>query len=186
MSGCKESKSGLTTNLSKPFHMPELVARLRALVRRSSNLPYPGLMLKEIAVASERMRAKVGTLHFERAPGIAAGFVVPGNDSRISQVIDNLVENARSFSPKGGTVRVSCRRLRNEAEIVVDDDGPGIRPEALARIFERFYTDRPEGFGQNSGLGLSISRQIIEGHGGRVWAENRTVAVPRSEPRVVG
>jgi len=125
-------------------------------------------------------------LHFERAPGIAAGFVVPGNDSRISQVIDNLVENARSFSPKGGTVRVTGRRLRNEAEIIVDDDGPGIRPEALAKIFERFYTDRPEGFGQNSGLGLSISRQIIEGHGGRIWAENRTVAVPRGEPRIGG
>ena len=57
---------------------------------------------------------------------------------------------------------------------IVDDDGPGIPPHALERIFERFYTDRPEqGFGQNSGLGLSISRQIVEAHGGRIWAENR-------------
>ena len=89
-------------------------------------------------------------------------------------MIDNLISNARSFSPPGGTVRITCHRLKNEVEIVVDDDGPGIRPEAIDKIFERFYTDRPEqGFGQNSGLGLSISRQILEGHGGRIWAENR-------------
>jgi len=110
----------------------------------------------------------------ERAPGAPEGYVVPGHESRLGQVMDNLVTNARSFSPKGGTVRIACRRLKYEVEIVVDDDGPGIRSEALARIFERFYTDRPEhGFGQNSGLGLSISKQIVEGHGGRVWAENR-------------
>ena len=69
---------------------------------------------------------------------------------------------------------MACRRLKSEIEIVVDDDGPGIRPDALERVFERFYTDRPhQGFGQNSGLGLSISKQIIEAHGGRIWAENR-------------
>ena len=63
---------------------------------------------------------------------------------------------------------------------IVDDDGPGVPPHALERIFERFYTDRPEqGFGQNSGLGLSISRQIVEAHGGRIWAENRPGA-PRT------
>jgi two-component system, OmpR family, sensor histidine kinase ChvG len=76
-------------------------------------------------------------------------------------------------------VRVAMRRTRVEGEgehieIHVEDDGPGIPPHALERIFERFYTDRPEqGFGQNSGLGLSISRQIVEAHGGRIWAENR-------------
>ncbi len=113
-------------------------------------------------------------LSLERAPGAPAGYVVPGHESRLGQVMDNLVTNARSFSPKGGTVHIVCRRLKNEVEIVVDDNGPGIRPEALARIFDRFYTDRPEhGFGQNSGLGLSISKQIVEGHGGRLWAENR-------------
>ena len=71
-------------------------------------------------------------------------------------------------------MRVTCRRLKNEVEIIVDDDGPGIRADALEKIFERFYTDRPhQGFGQNSGLGLSISKQIVEAHGGRIWAENR-------------
>ena len=73
-------------------------------------------------------------------------------------------------------MRITCRRVRTEIEIVVDDDGPGIREDALERIFERFYTDRPnQGFGQNSGLGLSISRQIVEAHGGHIWAENRTL-----------
>jgi len=107
-------------------------------------------------------------------------FIVPGHDSRLGQVINNLIDNARSFSPQGGQVRVACRRLKDEVEITVDDDGPGIPDHALGRIFERFYTDRPEeqGFGQNSGLGLSISRQIVEAHGGRIWAENRAPEAP--------
>jgi two-component system, OmpR family, sensor histidine kinase ChvG len=101
-------------------------------------------------------------------------FSVPGHDSRLGQVITNLLSNAQSFSEPGNKVRINCRRLRSDVEIVVDDDGPGIRPDALERVFERFYTDRPhQGFGQNSGLGLSISKQIIDAHGGRIWAENR-------------
>jgi len=112
-------------------------------------------------------------------------FCVLGHDSRLAQVMTNLIDNARSFSEPGGEVRVALRRLRvdpdadldNEGErivITVEDDGPGIPPHALERIFERFYTDRPDqGFGQNSGLGLSISQQIVEAHRGRIWAENR-------------
>ncbi|MBR1217359.1 sensor histidine kinase [Bradyrhizobium sp. U87765 SZCCT0131] len=102
-------------------------------------------------------------------------FSVPGHDSRLGQVVSNLLSNAQSFSKSGGSVRVLCRRAKNDMiEIVIDDDGPGIRPGALEKIFDRFYTDRPEqGFGQNSGLGLSISKQIVEAHGGRIWAENR-------------
>jgi two-component system sensor histidine kinase ChvG len=109
---------------------------------------------------------------FEGGP--ADTFAVRGHDSRLGQVISNLVVNAQSFSESGGKVRVVCRRVKSEIEIVVDDNGPGIRDDALERIFERFYTDRPhQGFGQNSGLGLSISKQIIEAHRGRIWAENR-------------
>ncbi len=101
-------------------------------------------------------------------------FAVPGHDSRISQVFTNLIDNARSFSPSGGAVRVTARKLKGIIEVLVDDDGPGIREDALQRIFERFYTDRPhQDYGQNSGLGLSISKQIIEAHGGSIWAENR-------------
>jgi two-component system sensor histidine kinase ChvG len=90
-------------------------------------------------------------------------------------VISNLLDNARSFSPAGGSVRLTVRRLRKDIEIVVDDDGPGVNPDAMEKIFERFYTDRPEqGFGQNSGLGLSISKQIVEAHGGSIRVQNRT------------
>ena len=115
-------------------------------------------------------------------------FLVPGHDSRLGQVINNLIDNARSFSPAGGTVRVTCRRLRGDVEIMVDDDGPGINPDAMEKIFERFYTDRPhQGFGQNSGLGLSISLQIVEAHGGRLWAENRIATpAPGEPPQVLG
>jgi two-component system, OmpR family, sensor histidine kinase ChvG len=115
-------------------------------------------------------------------------FSVPGHDSRVGQVISNLLSNAQSFSCAGGNVRILCRRIRSGIEILVDDDGPGIRPDALERIFERFYTDRPhQGFGQNSGLGLSISKQIIEAHGGRIWAENRAgPADEDGEPTVAG
>ena len=115
-------------------------------------------------------------------------FSVPGHDSRLGQVISNLLSNAQSFSKPGDKVRIVCRRTRGEVEIVVDDDGPGIGEDALERIFERFYTDRPhQGFGQNSGLGLSISKQIIEAHGGRIWAENRTgPADDDGKPTVAG
>ena len=115
-------------------------------------------------------------------------FSVPGHDSRLGQVISNLLSNAQSFSEPGNKVRINCRRVRAEIEVVVDDDGPGIRPDALERVFERFYTDRPhQGFGQNSGLGLSISKQIIDAHGGRIWAENRPgPADEDGEPTVAG
>ena len=115
-------------------------------------------------------------------------FSVPGHDSRVGQVISNLLSNAQSFSEADGKVRIVCRRLRAQIEIVVDDDGPGIRPDALERIFERFYTDRPhQGFGQNSGLGLSISKQIIDAHGGRIWAENRVGPIGEDgEPTMAG
>ena len=120
--------------------------------------------------------------------GATDTFSVPGHDSRLGQVVSNLLSNAQSFSDPGGKVRVTCRRVRSEIEIVVDDDGPGIGEDALERIFERFYTDRPhQGFGQNSGLGLSISKQIIEAHNGRVWAENRHgPADADGKPAVVG
>ena len=101
-------------------------------------------------------------------------FRVLGHDNRLGQVVRNLVDNARSFTKPGTQVHVRLRRTRRDVEFRVEDDGPGIRPENLDKIFDRFYTDRPEGyFGKNSGLGLSISKQIVEAHRGRIWAENR-------------
>ena len=104
---------------------------------------------------------------------------VMGREGPLSQVVRNLVENARSFSPPGGEVKVGLSRVTSPRgpllRVTVDDQGPGVPPDKLEKIFERFYTDRPQGakFGNNSGLGLSIVRQIVETHRGRVWAENR-------------
>jgi two-component system, OmpR family, sensor histidine kinase ChvG len=151
-------------------------SRLDAELQRQEAVPVDltKLLNTLVGVANEVKRddgVKV-TLRFEG--GGARAFDVPGHDSRVGQVVDNLIENARSFSPPGGTVRVTCRRLKNNIEIVVDDDGPGVRPDAFEKVFERFYTDRPhQGFGQNSGLGLSISKQIVDAHGGAIWVENR-------------
>lgn len=128
-------------------------------------------------------------LTFEPKDAPPSQFTLLGNDSRLGQVFDNLVENARSFSPQDGKVRIFCKRLPNEIEIAVEDEGPGVRPEALTRIFERFYTDRPEHrFGQNSGLGLSISKQIVESHGGQIWAENRLSPAKKAGevPKIAG
>jgi two-component system sensor histidine kinase ChvG len=112
-------------------------------------------------------------LEIAYAPG-AHPYRVNGHDSRLHQVMVNLLENAISFSPPDGRVTVAVRRIGNEIQIAIEDEGPGIPEENLERIFERFYTDRPqENFGQNSGLGLNISRQIVVAHGGRLYAENR-------------
>lgn len=114
-------------------------------------------------------------------------YLVIGHDSRLGQVVTNLIENARSFTPPGSVVRVTCRRARKFVEIVVDDSGPGVRPDAMEKIFERFYTDRPDqGFGQNSGLGLSISKQIVEAHEGAISAENRMKPTDGGEQQVAG
>jgi two-component system sensor histidine kinase ChvG len=101
--------------------------------------------------------------------------MVEGHAGRLGQVVTNLIENARSLVPtQGGKVRISLKRSGDEAVIAVTDNGPGIAPENTVRIFERFYTDRPdaEDFGQNSGLGLSIVQQIVEAHGGHIVAGN--------------
>jgi len=152
-------------------------SRLDAELQRQDMAPVDlrRLLTTLASVANEtRLGHDVGVEARFEGRSVNDAFWVPGHDSRLGQVISNLLSNAQSFSNPGGKVRILCRRVRSEIEILVDDDGPGIRPDALERVFERFYTDRPhQGFGQNSGLGLSISKQIIEAHGGRIWAENR-------------
>ena len=132
----------------------------------------------------------------DRAPDVEPPpFLVFGYDSRLGQVFNNLIDNARSFSAPNGRVSVAVRcadapmpPVRRGYEITIDDNGPGIPAEAFERIFERFYTDRPDqGFGQNSGLGLSISRQIVEVHGGTIVAMNRYgPGSDEEEPPVLG
>lgn len=124
-----------------------------------------------------RARGKVVEITFksDRKNAGKTGFVVLGHESRIGQIITNLIENARSFvSDKGGKIDVRLRKDAGNCIVEIEDNGPGIEAENIDRIFERFYTDRPnsEDFGQNSGLGLSISRQIAEAHGGSLEAQN--------------
>jgi two-component system sensor histidine kinase ChvG len=100
--------------------------------------------------------------------------VVLGAEGRLGQVLRNLISNAISFSPPGGSITVSARREDDQVIVTVDDEGPGIPQDKLRAIFERFYSERPKGerFGTHSGLGLSISKQIIDAHGGTLTAEN--------------
>lgn len=137
-----------------------------------------------VAVSRETTRNKKAVeieLRVAKLPLGVKGYFVVGHDLRIGQVITNLIENARSFVPEDhGHIILSLARAGKFNILTVDDNGPGIRADNIDRIFERFYTDRPAGeaFGQNSGLGLSISRQIVEAHGGTLTAEN----IPGTKP----
>ncbi len=139
-------------------------------------------------VALDRMLATLVELHEATAtdgashlrlvvPGNArpAEFVVPGIADRLVQVLRNLIANAISFSPRGGTITLAVQRDQDTVVVTIDDEGPGIPDGKLAAIFDRFYSERPAGekFGTHSGLGLSISKQIVEAHRGIIRAENR-------------
>ena len=104
---------------------------------------------------------------------------VPGIESRLSQVFRNLIANAESFSPPQGEIRLIARQQGRAVLVSILDQGPGIPEDKLTAIFDRFYSERPAGekFGTHSGLGLSISKQIVEAHRGMIWAENRKDAV---------
>ncbi len=111
--------------------------------------------------------------------------MVQGLEGRMAQVFVNLITNAISFCERGDAIRIWSRTRANRVLIVVEDTGPGIPDDALTKVFQRFYSERPEGqFGNNSGLGLAISKQIVEAHAGVIWAENirPTDADPTSEP----
>ncbi|SEL93721.1 two-component system, OmpR family, sensor histidine kinase ChvG [Roseovarius azorensis] len=103
----------------------------------------------------------------------AQPIVITGLEARLAQVFVNLIANAISFCEEGDAIRVWARRRANRVLVVVEDTGPGIPDQALEKVFQRFYSERPEGdFGNNSGLGLAISKQIVEAHDGVIWAEN--------------
>ncbi|HZZ63755.1 MAG TPA: sensor histidine kinase [Roseiarcus sp.] len=174
------SASRLDAELARGEAGPiDVAALLRAVVSMVQDSPRSNGARIDLSIPSRRGR---------RAD---ADYFVLGHDSRLAQVVTNLIDNACSFSEPSGVVRVALARGATSTDggapeervvVTVEDDGPGIPPHALERIFERFYTDRPsQGFGQNSGLGLSISRQIVEAHGGRIFAMNRA-----AEADVVG
>lgn len=131
------------------------------------------VMLADIHRTTAAADPQAPRLAVELPPGPA--LTVPGLEGRLTQVFQNLIANALSFSPPGGLVRLSARRANGAVEVTVSDDGPGIPEGKEEAIFERFYTERPAGekFGTHSGLGLSISKQIVEAHGGSIVAANR-------------
>jgi two-component system sensor histidine kinase ChvG len=96
-------------------------------------------------------------------------------EGRLGQVFRNIIANAITFSPTGGTIWLRARRVDGSVEVIVEDEGPGLPDAKLEAVFDRFYSERPasEKFGTHSGLGLSISKQIVEAHGGKIRAENR-------------
>ncbi len=113
-----------------------------------------------------------------------SGLVVRGAEDRLVQVFRNIISNAESFSPPAGRIAISASERGGVVEIVFEDEGPGIPDGKLEQIFDRFYSERPreERFGQHSGLGLAISKQIVEALRGRITAENRR----NKEGRVLG
>ncbi|SMY06758.1 sensor N-terminal transmembrane domain-containing protein [Flavimaricola marinus] len=99
--------------------------------------------------------------------------IIQGLEGRLAQVFVNLITNAISFCESGDAIRIWARKRENRVLVVVEDTGPGIPDNALSKVFQRFYSERPANdFGNNSGLGLAISKQIVEAHGGVIWAEN--------------
>ncbi len=159
-----------------------LASRLDAELQRADNSPTDVQKVLETVVnMANDMKTKHNVqVHLQvRTDGIPDGaleaaFYVHGNDSRLAQVASNLIDNAKSFSPPDGVVDVIVQRLPQHVRFMVLDSGRGIPPDNVQRIFERFYTDRPaKHFGNNSGLGLSISKQIVDAHGGEIYAENR-------------
>jgi two-component system sensor histidine kinase ChvG len=167
-------------------------SRLDAELARQDALPVDlrQLLKTVVGVLRDTSAADGPEIALDIAPGGNSAYIVLGHDGRLGQVFNNLVDNARSFCRKDGQVRVALKRANRGVEATIDDDGPGIRADQFERIFERFYTDRPDGesFGQSSGLGLAITKQIVEAHRGRVTAENRTAPAetPDGEPRVLG
>ena len=150
-------------------------SRLDAELSRARFEPVDlGRMIEELLPLWEpRAAAREVSLAFARPRAGTA--VMPGYGSRIARALDNLVDNAISFSPPGGLVEIAAAQVGDEVLLSVEDEGPGVPPEARDAIFRRFHSLRPdnEAFGRHSGLGLAIAKAIVEGHDGRIAAEDR-------------
>ena len=185
---------------------PELQERLLAIVR--DDVHRLDRLITDIAEASRLdaqlsrakfdevdLRAMIGALiagrdergidrgirlRLDLHDGGGAGFVVLGEGGRLERVIDNLIDNAVSFSPEGGTIRINLTRESDDVVIEVEDEGPGVPLDAREKVFQRFQSLRPadEAFGKHSGLGLAIARTIVEAHQGQITAEARRGDVP--------
>ncbi len=173
----EEVRQAAATILKQARHLQYLVDLLLTF-QRLEHEPVPveevavGAWLGQVAATWKPILESVGLqLHTEIAPDVGD---VQGNYDYLQQVIDNLLDNARKFSPDGGQVTLRAWREGNEVYISVSDQGIGIAPEKLSRIFERFYQAEESltrRFG-GMGLGLSLCREIVHRHGGRIWAES--------------
>ncbi len=150
-------------------------SRLDAELSREATEPVDLAHLLETIVDIYRITHDLKGTEIALSVDLPPGATVIGRDERLGQIFRNLIDNAMSFSAAAGKVTIAAVAEGQSARVTVDDEGPGIPPENLESIFDRFYTERPaeHGFGANSGLGLPIARQIATGLGGRIWAENR-------------
>lgn len=173
-------------------------SRLDAELSRTQMAPVNLRRLLETIVEVHQATGKAGDIGFQLQIAGDGPFFVLGIEDRLGQVMRNIVGNARSFSPPGSTIALSLYRTGKTVEIACEDDGPGFPTENIDRVFERFYSQRPDGeaFGTHSGLGLSISRQIVDAHRGTIAATNRvddqgvtcgarvTIVLPALDPGV--
>ncbi len=150
-------------------------SRLDAELSRTESMPVDIAHLLESLVAARDATAQVDAPRFRLELDRTQDLTVSGMEDRLGQVLRNLVNNAITFSPPHGEIVLAAWRDGPWVVLSVSDDGPGIPDTKLTAIFDRFYTERPSGekFGTHSGLGLSISKQIVEAHGGTIVAENR-------------
>jgi two-component system sensor histidine kinase ChvG len=133
-----------------------------------------GALVGQLTNAWEQQRVK-GDVRLAFARPRAGSTVVLGEPGRLARAIDNLVDNAISFSPPGGLVEVAVARVGDKVRLRIDDEGPGVPADAREAIFNRFHSVRPDGdqFGRHSGLGLAIARAIVKGHEGEIDVADR-------------
>ncbi len=163
----------LITDISQLSRIDSQIARTRF-----ETVDMQALIAK--IVAGRKARPNPDRVDIVLARSSANACCVLGDASQLVRVIDNLLDNAVSFSPKTGVVRIAATHDGEQVVLTVDDEGPGIAESARETVFNRFHSDRPEGaFGQHSGLGLSIARTVVEAHGG-------TVEVMAKEPNSNG
>lgn len=151
-------------------------SRIDAELSRTQFVPVDLLALAEGLVRARMERGGNGTCRVTVTPVDTGPWDVPGDPARLVRVLENLLDNAVSFSPPGGHVDVTVEHLYDRVELAVSDEGPGIPPDAREKVFERFHSLRPSGedFGSHSGLGLAIARTIAEAHDGTLIATDRT------------
>ena len=171
----------LTGIIAQDVHrLDRLITDIADISRLDAQLTRTSFARVDLGVLIARLLTEFGTHH---SGGIECAFSQPAPDTavvlaeadRLERAIRNLVDNAVSFSPVGGTIRIASVRVGEQIVVTVEDDGPGIAPAARGVVFERFHSDRPESdaFGQHSGLGLAIAKTIVEGHNGSIAIEDR-------------